>query len=302
MMLVALALSNAQAAPVEIASVESKSDWSKSGKTYRASYATDGKTKPWFEGDPGSGVGSWISVDLGGAHTVTKIGVFAGDWSSGTSWNQTNRPKELEVQWSDGTTETWTLADEMKMQVYKPSSPKSTSSIRFKVNQIFNGSAFPDTAISEILVWDDQPDPNPAVRQVVASSEAPPDADGGYAAIQAADGLVDTFWCEGNKASDGTGETLEFVLEKSATVGSMAICPGMCAFGVQGKGNSPTRATLTFSDGSTQSVDLNAKAILPQKIAISPPRTTTSVKLRIDGVLKGTDFDDACISEVSFTK
>jgi hypothetical protein len=301
MMLVALALSHAQAAPVAISAVESKSDWSKGGTTYAARNVMDKKSKPWFEGDPGSGVGSWISVDLGGAHTVTKIGVFAGDWSSGTSWKQTNRPKELEVQYSDGTTESWTLADEMKMQVFTPSSPKSTSSIRFKVNQIFNGSAFPDTAISEIMVWDDQADPNPAVRQVVASSEAPADGDGSYAAVQAADGLSDTFWCEGNKGGDGTGETLEFVFDRSATVGSMSICNGMCAVGVQGKGNVPNRATLTFSDGSSQTVDLT-KSIVAQKIAITPPRTTTSVKLRIDGVVKGTEFDDACISEVSFTK
>jgi hypothetical protein len=246
-------------------------------------------------------VGSWITVDLGGTKNVTKIGMFAGDWSSGTSWKQTNRPKEVEVQWSDGTTETWTLNDAMEMQVYTQSSPKSTSTIRFKVNQIFSGSAFPDTAISEILVWDDTPDPNPTIRTVNASTTAPADADGSYAAIQAADGLGDTFWCEGNKATDGTGETLEFVFDKSATVGSMAICSGMCAIGVQGKGNVPNRATLTFSDGSTQTVDLN-KSIVAQKIAITPPRTTSSVKLRIDGVVKGSEFDDACVSEVSFTK
>jgi hypothetical protein len=301
MLLVALALSNADAAPVAITDVTSKSEWAKGGTPYYDTNVKDKKSKPWFEGDSGSGVGSWITVDFGGPHNVTKIGMFAGDWSSGTSWKQTNRPKELEVQWSDGTTETWTLTDEMKMQVFTPSSPKSTSTIRFKVNQIFSGTAFPDTAISEIMVWDDTPDPNPSIRQVNASSEAPADADGSYAAIQAADGITDTFWCEGNKTGDGTGETLEFVFDKSATISSMSICSGMCALGVQGKGNVPNRATLTFSDGSTQTVDLT-KSIVPQKIAISPPRTASSVKLRIDGVIKGTEFDDACVSEVSFAK
>ena len=124
MLLVALALSNADAAPVAIADVTSKSEWSKGGTTYSDNNVKDKKSKPWFEGDPGSGVGSWITVDLGGTKNVTKIGMFAGDWSSGTSWKQTNRPKEVEIQWSDGTTETWTLTDEMKMQVFTPSAAK----------------------------------------------------------------------------------------------------------------------------------------------------------------------------------
>lgn len=303
MLLAALvALPTADAAPVPISSVTAKSQYSVGSVTYPATNVKDKKSKPWFEGDPGSGVGSWIEVDLGATKTVTKLAVFAGDWQSGTSWKQANRPKELEVKWSDGTTEVWTLVDEMRMQVFTPSSPKSTSTIRLKVNQIFNGSAFPDTAISELMVWDDTADPNPSIRQVTASSEAPADADGSYVAAQAADGIQDTFWCEGNKTGDGTGETLEFVFDKAVTVSSASVISGMCCdiAGI-GKGNGATRVTLTFSDGSSQTADIK-RSVVANKIAISPPRTTSSVKLRIDTVVKGTDFDDACISEVSFAR
>src|SRR5262245_48616610 len=157
--LVLLCALPAGAAQVQIASVTAKSSYSQGGTTYSANNVKDKKSKPWFEGDPGNGVGSWVEVDLGGTKNVTKIGMFAGDWTNGDNWKKANRPKEVEIKWSDGTTAIWSLEDAWKMQVFTPPQPKSTSSIRFKVNTLYNGTAFPDTAISEILVWDDSPDP-----------------------------------------------------------------------------------------------------------------------------------------------
>ena len=70
---------------------------------------------------------------------------------------------------------------------------------------LYTGTTFPDAAISEIVVYDDQPGTTATVRDVKASSEFPSDAEGSYLAVQAADGVKDTFWCEGNKATDGVG-------------------------------------------------------------------------------------------------
>lgn len=290
----------AHAAPVAIASVTAKSSYSVGGTTFPANNVKDKKSKPWYEGDPGNGVGSWIEVDLGGSKNVTKIGVFPGDWTSRDSWTRGNRPKELEVKWSDGTTQLWTLEDGWKMQALTLPSAKATATIRLKVNGVYSGTTFPDTAISEILVWDDAADPNPSIQKVVSSTEFPSDADGSYFAHQAADGIVDTYWCEGNKTSDGVGETLDLQFDKPMPVSTMNICAGMCSFGNQQKGNIPTRVTLSYSDGGTQSVDLKVSP-LPQAIPLTT-HTTGSVKIRIDAVKKGTEFNDACISEVSFTK
>jgi hypothetical protein len=64
-MLTLLALA-AEAAPVKIAAVTAKSSYNANGVSYPADAVKDGKAMtPWFEGDPGSGVGSWIEVDLG---------------------------------------------------------------------------------------------------------------------------------------------------------------------------------------------------------------------------------------------
>lgn len=305
MTLLSLVLSTvpATAAPVKIAAVTAKSSYSSGDVSYPADNVKDGKgATPWFEGDSGSGVGSWIEVDLGGTKTVTRLQVLAGDWSSGAGWTRANRPKEVEVKWSDETTTIWTLDDSYQMQTFTLPSPKATAKIRLKVNAIYSGSAFPDTAISEILVFDDSADANATIRQVTASSEFPADAESGYFAVQAADGVRDTFWCEGNKGTDGTGEWLQFTFDAPTRITAALICNGMCSTAdVLKKGNAPSRATLTFSDGSTQVVDLKALMPLPQKVAFTPV-TTSSVKLRIDGVRKGTEFDDACLSEVSFLK
>ena len=132
-------LAPAEAAPVKVASVTAKSSYASGDVSYPPENIKDGKGgTPWFEGDPGSGVGSWIELDLGGAHNVTRLVMLPGDWSGG--WSKANRPKELEVKWSDDTTATWTLTDDYKAQIFVPPSPKSTSTVRIKVNSIFSGS------------------------------------------------------------------------------------------------------------------------------------------------------------------
>jgi hypothetical protein len=289
------------AAPVKIASVSAKSSYATGDLSYPADNVKDGKAStPWFEGDPGSGVGSWIEVDLGGTKNVTKLQVLAGDWSGG--WSKANRPKELEVRWSDGTTAIWTLGDDYRLQTFVPPTPKATSTIRLKINSIYNGSAFPDTSISEILVFDDAADTNATIKQVNASTEFPADTEGAYYATQAADGVRDTYWCEGNKTGNGQGEWLEFVFDAPTRISAMSVCNGMCTTSeTLKKGNAPSRVTLTFSDGSTQQLDLKALMPLPQKVTLTPV-TTSSVKMRIDEIRKGTEYDDTCLSEVSFVK
>ncbi|MCA9492140.1 MAG: discoidin domain-containing protein [Myxococcales bacterium] len=302
-MLALALLAHAHAAPVKIASVTAKSSYSNEGVNYPADNVKDGKAStPWFEGESGNGVGSWIEVDLGGTHNVTRFAILAGDWSSGSAWGKANRPKELQIQWSDGSTDTWALNDEWRPQVFTPSSPKSTSSIRLKVNQLYNGSAFPDTAISEILVWDDAEAPTAVVTGVTASSEFPSDADGAYYAAQAADEVRDTYWCEGNKKTDGVGEWLEFTFDHPTRITGVSMCSGMCTTPAELKKTAaPSRVTMQFSDGTTQSVDVKAIMPLPQNLTISPV-TTSSVKITIDAVRAGSEFQDACISEVTFKK
>ena len=302
MTLLSLALLTAHAAPVKIAGVEAKSYYNEGGASYHPDNAKDGKTSPWYEGDSGNGVGSWIEVDLGGERRVTRVQAFAGDWTNRTRWTQANRPAELEIRWSDGSTDIWALADEWKVQTFAPSSPKTTSKIRFKLNSIHSGTAFPDTAISEILVFDDQPGAQNLAKSAQASSEFPDDGDGSYVALQASDGLRDTMWCEGAADGDGAGEWVEFELRERFPVKGLQICAGMCAsLGIHKKGNAPTTMTAEFADGKTQQFTLKDFP-LPQKVTFEVPHVTDKVKLKIDKVRAGSEFNDACISDVAFLR
>ncbi|MEN0064639.1 MAG: hypothetical protein AAGA48_20995 [Myxococcota bacterium] len=303
MMVFLLALgTTASAAPVKIAGAEAKSFYSEKGSTYLPGNVHDRSTQPWFEGEPGSGVGSWVKVDLGGEHTVTTIKMWAGDWTSHTYWSRANRPKMVEVKYSDGSTEIWELTDEWKVQTFTPKTPKKTSSIRFKINALYSGTAFPDAAISEIQIFDDQPGKTVTVKTASASSEFPSDDEGMYDALQAADGVKDTMWCEGDKETEGLGQWVEFQLAEATTISSMKVCPGMCAsLAIHKTGNMPSQMTVDFGDGSTQKIELKDLP-LDQPIRFEAPHKTDKVKLTIDAVRKGTKFNDTCLSDVTFNR
>jgi len=302
MMVFLLALGTASAAPVKITGAEAKSSYSKDGATYLPGNVHDRSTQPWFEGDPGSGVGSWVKVDLGSEHTVTEVRMMAGDWTSYTDWDRANRPKQIELKFSDGSTETMELADEWKIQTHKLSKPRATSDIRFKIVAVYSGKAFPDTAISEIQVFDDKPGKVVGVASASSSTEFPATDEGRYDAEQAVDGVKDTMWCEGDKDSEGVGEWVEFKLDEKATISSMKVCPGMCAsLAIHKTGNMPTEVTLDFGDGASQTVELKDLP-LDQPVRFATPHTTDTVKMTIAEVRKGTKFDDTCLSEVTFVR
>lgn len=304
MTLLSLALlSPAHAAPVKIVGVEAKSSYNERGTAYRPDSVKDGKsTPPWFEGDSGNGVGSWIEVDLGSTHKVTKLQVFAGDWTSLGDWGRANRPNEVEIRWSDGTTDIWSMTDEMTVQTFTPEAPKSTAKIRLKFNSLHSGSAFPDTAISEILVFDDQVGTEMLAAAATASSEYPSDGEAAYVPLQASDGVRDTMWCEGVADGDGVGEWVEFDLGSSVPVKGLKICSGMCAsLGIHKKGNAPTKYTAMFSDGSSETFTVKDFP-LPQPVTFNSPHTTRTVKLRIDEIRAGSEYNDACVSDVLFRR
>jgi hypothetical protein len=62
--------------------------------------------------------------------------------------------------------------------------------------------------------------------------------------------------------------------------------------------NRATKATLTFSDGSTHAVVIKNSASL-QKVEF-PSKTTSSVRVTFTEVYRGKEYNDLCISELYF--
>ena len=253
----------------------------------------------WVEGDTSSsGLGSWIRYDLEGTPVVTELRIWNGNWYTYDYFIRHNRVKEMEISFSDGSTQTVTLKDEMVPQVVKIDKPVATSFVKVKVKGIYSGSTFNDTVISELIIYDNSPSDTLAVSAVKASSVYPADADGNYEAKNVEDGVLDSMWCEGDKG-DGTNQWLEFTLAQPTTVSSFVLVNGN-AFSpaYHKKGNRAATATLRFSDGSTQEVAIK-DFFLPQTIKLTPV-STSSVKVTFTKAYPGSDFNDLCIAEASF--
>ena len=236
---------------------------------------------------------------LGGEHEVTKLKVWGGFWYSYSYWDRTNRPKEIEVRWSDGTQESFDLADEKKVSELVLDAPKTTSTVRIRIKQVYSGSTWLDTAISEIQVFDSSQDETATVASMSSSSKLAADADGDYEPINVTDGLSDSMWCEGSADGDGSGEWIEFTFDGEQRVAKLKMINGIgTSLPFWMKGNRVTSGTLTFSDGATESITIRS-IMLPQTIEFTA-RKTRSVRLTMGDVTRGTEFNDLCISEASF--
>lgn len=266
-------------------------------QSYGATNLGDGKaSSAWFEGVDGSGLNEWVQADLGADKSVTGFTVWAGWWYTSSQWTHYNRPKALLVEFSDGTTQEFTLQDSYTPQSFDLSSAKKTSSVKFKIKSDFTSDAYQDTAISEIQIRDSSKGASAAVSSYSASTTFPPDVDGTYDAKNISDGIVDTVWCEGNTNGDGTGEWLELALAGSQTVSSLTLRNGNAYnFGVYMKSNRTTQATLTFSDGGRETVAIK-DSLTEQTISFSP-HSTSKVRITFDVVKKGSEYNDLCIAE-----
>lgn len=294
------------AVPVASASVLKPGGWSASSiasatdeRNFEPTNIGDGKqSTAWAEGEEGAGLGATVEADLGGDRSITGFTIWSGNFYNYEFWGHYNRPKTVVLEFSDGTSQEFTLADEMKPQSFDLPSAKTTSKVKVKVKAVYSGKGV-DTAISEIQFRDSGRPTYVQARTVTASSTFPADAEGDYGTANMSDGITDSMWCEGNKTGDGTSEWLQFDFGSSQTVSKLKIRNG-AGFSAAyfNKANRAVTGTLTFSDGSTETVNL--KDMFFDQTITFPAHTTDRVKLTFTSVKKGTEFNDLCVSEAYF--
>ena len=113
------------------------------------------------------------------------------------------------------------------------------------------------------------------------------------------DGNVHSAWAEGS-ASDGTGEWIKLDFGPDTMVQYLGIIPGYNKYTSGGRdlwtaNNRVSRIRLEFSDGTSMLIPLfYVKAIQYAKVM----KKTSFIKITIDSVIAGTDYNDACISEI----
>lgn len=267
---------------------------------YDATNLGDGKiASAWFEGVDGSGLGEWVMADFGGDKTISTFTIWGGYGYSKTYWGHYNRPKIVSVEFSDGSKQEFTLQDAFAGEVVTLPSPKTTSSMRFRVKTVYSSDAVNDTPISEIQIRDTGRDDVIPVKSVTASTTFPADADGSYDARNAADGIIDTMWCEGNKTGDGTKDWVEFNFGSTQSVSRLSLRNGNAAsFALYMKSNRATQVSLSFADGGQET--LAVKDLISEQTLTFASHTTDRVRVTFDVVKKGSEFNDACVSEATF--
>ncbi len=293
-------ISSPQAAVVKATWTASSSEAPTENATYEPTNLGDSKqANAWFEGVEGSGLGEWIQADLGGVHTVSGFTIWSGWWYTMSQWSHYNRPKVIVVEFGDGASQEFTLADTYTPQSFSFSAPKQTPSLKFKLKNVYASDAYNDTAISEIQIRDNAPDAGAAVKSFAASSTYPADSDGSYDPRNTVDGIADSLWCEGNKTGDGTGEWLEYTLAGSTSVSRLVLRNGNASsFGLYMKSNRATTVTLTFGDGGRET--LSVKDSPGEQTLSFASHAGSKVRMTFDVVKKGSEFNDLCVAEVAF--
>ncbi len=293
--LVAL-LAPLHAAPLKVAAwTASSTAPSTDAASYDAAQLGDGKVqRAWVEGDAGAGLGAWVAAEFGGTVSVSGMTVWAGNWSSGDAHEHYGRPKTVVVEFSDGTTEEAALADGYVAQTVTFKKPHATTSARLKIKAAHAGKG-PDTALSEVMFLDDAASAQVAVKSATASSVFSES----YAAHNAADGALDSLWCEGNTKSDGTNEWVEFTFDGRPTISQLQLRNGVAYdFKLFMASNKATAATLLFDDGGTADIALKPSSAL--QTVTFPAHATGKVRMTFTGVQKGKEFDDLCVAEANW--
>ena len=260
----------ALAGSLKIAGASASSTYTESGN-YEASRSVDGKQgTAWVEGDTGSGLGAYVELDLGSEQLVKQVRIWGGDWSSWDAWNRANRPKEIELKFSDGSTQMVTLTDEKVAQTFDiDGGGKKTSTVRVKIKAAFSGTTWPDTGISEIQLLGDA-DSGSYGGKATASSVAPEDGDGNYVADNAFDGLFDSMWCEGDKKAMAPGSGCRR-LRQDRSVSKLTLLNGIgSSMSLWMKANQATSLKLHFSNGTSTRLPSSARASVPPATTSRP--------------------------------
>lgn len=107
-------------------------------------------TTAWVEGVDGNGEGESITFTFGDLYAVSDIKIWNGYQKSEDLYYKNARPAELELEFSDGSTERISLQDTSSGFQEFALERHVTSYVKLKIISTYEGSKYEDTVISEI--------------------------------------------------------------------------------------------------------------------------------------------------------
>jgi len=111
----------------------------------------DGKpATAWVENHPDSGLGETITLDFGRERLVTGFDILNGYSKDDRTWSNNSRVRGAIITLSDGRSFGIELPDARDMNRFEFSRPINTASIAIRIESVYRGTKYADTAISEL--------------------------------------------------------------------------------------------------------------------------------------------------------
>lgn len=108
----------------------------------------------WNEGAGGVGEGEWFRLELDGEHTVRRLEIANGYQKDVERFVGNARIREMEIKFSDGSTQTAILQDEQGFQSVELGGVQ-TEWVMVTVTDAYGGDVWEDLAVSEVRVYGD---------------------------------------------------------------------------------------------------------------------------------------------------
>lgn len=120
---------------------------------YTPAMANDQDTgTAWVEGNSNAGIDEWLRFDFENKQKISNIAILPGYGSSKDSYYKNNRIKQLRIEFSDNSSESFSLPDEYKTHVISFDAI-DTDFVKIIIENVYPGSHYNDAAISEVSFY-----------------------------------------------------------------------------------------------------------------------------------------------------
>lgn len=104
----------------------------------------------WTEGEDGLGEGESIEFLFREPYLVDSVSIRNGNHASKQRYLDNARPERMTLSFSDGTSETFVLRDEMELQIMDLPKPVETEFVKLTFDSVYPGARYEDTVISDV--------------------------------------------------------------------------------------------------------------------------------------------------------
>lgn len=137
-----------------ISSCEASSALAEYNMVHSAERVCDGSmAKAWCEGASGQGYGETLTIFFSEECEVSGFIIYNGYQKDEKRFYNNSRPAQLTISFSDGESQLIDLEDGMGAQTVHLDTSHISDSISFTIEEVYPGSKFEDTLISEIILF-----------------------------------------------------------------------------------------------------------------------------------------------------